>query len=100
VTVITPSQNAAWVAPLLPLIARGNAPNAILLDAMTFDPSAGERDTLLGLRSLLAEQRIPSYVVAQGFPFRPVERIRRQRQELRTLGGFGRVIQVDVDEEV
>ncbi len=100
VTVITPSQDAAWVAPLLPLIARGNAPNAILLDATTFDPPAGEREILLGLRSLLAEQRIPSYVVAQGFPFRPVERIRRQRQELRTLGGFGRVIQVDVDEEV
>ena len=100
VVVITPSRDAAWVAPLLPLMARGDAPTAVLLDATTFDPPAGDRDALVGLRGLLAQQRIPSYVVAQGFPFQPVERIKRQRQELKTLPGFGRVMQVDVEEEV
>ena len=35
--VITPSSDPAWVAPLLPLAARGNAPTAILLDAATFE---------------------------------------------------------------
>lgn len=97
---ITPSQEADWVAPLVPLIARGNAPTAVLLDATTFDPPSGDPTALLGLRSLLARQRIPSTVLAQGFPFRPVERIHRQRTELRTLSGTGRVIPVEVVEEV
>ncbi len=79
---------------------RGNAASAVLLDAATFDPPRGDSVSLLGLRDLLARQRIPSYVLAQGFPFRPVERIRRQRRELRTLSGFGRVVTVDVAEEI
>jgi len=98
--VITPSADPAWVAPLLPLAARGNAPTAVLLDACTFDPPRGDGVGLLGLRDLLARQRIPSYVLAQGFPFRPVERIRRQRREVRTLSGFGRVVTADVAEEI
>jgi uncharacterized protein (DUF58 family) len=100
IVLFTPSQDETWVAPLLPLIARGNAPLAVLLDATTFSPPTGDRNAFLGLRALLAQQRIPSYVIAQGFPFRPVERIRRQRQELKTLPGFGRVIQIEVEEEV
>jgi hypothetical protein len=34
-------------------------------------------------------------VVAQ-----PLERIRRQRRALKTLGGFGRVVEVEIEEEV
>jgi uncharacterized protein (DUF58 family) len=98
--ILTPSQDSAWVAPLLPLIARGNAPTAVLLDATTFDPPNGDPAALLGLRSLLTEHRIPSNVLAQGFPFDPLDKIRRRRTEARTLSGFGRVIQVDVEEEV
>jgi uncharacterized protein (DUF58 family) len=97
---VTPSQDSAWVAPLIPLIARGNAPTAVLLDAATFDPPRGDGTALIGLRDLLARQRIPCHVLAQGFPFRPVERIRRTRRELKTLSGFGRVVQVEVAEEV
>ncbi len=97
---ITPSQDPGWVAPLLPLMARGNAPTVLLLDATTFEPPAGAPAALLGLRGLLAQQRIPSTVIAQGFPFQPVERIRRQRTELKALSGFGRVIPVAVEEEV
>jgi uncharacterized protein (DUF58 family) len=97
---ITPSQDSAWVAPLIALIARGNAPTAVLLDASTFDPPRGDSAALVGLRDLLARQRIPCHVLAQGFPFRPVERIRRSRRELKTLPGFGRVVQVEVTEEV
>lgn len=100
VVVITASQDPAWVGPLLPLIARGNAPTAVLIDSATFDPPAGSPAALFGLRSLLAQQRISSYVVSQGFPFQPLERIRRQRRALKTLGGFGRVVEVDVEEEV
>ena len=98
--VITSSADPTWVAPLLPLAARGNAPTAVLLDASTFDPPRSDGQGLLGLRDLLARQRFPSYVLAQGFPFRPVERIRRLRREVRTLSGFGRVITVDVAEEI
>lgn len=100
VVVLTPSQDPAWVAALLPLMAAGNAPTALLLDATTFDPPAGSVDGLVGLRALLAQQRISSSVLAQGFPFRPIDRIRRQKTEWRTLSGFGRVIQVEVEEEV
>lgn len=98
--IITPSQDGGWVAPLLPLISRGNAPTALLLDATTFDPPAGSPENLLGLRSLLAQQRIQSTVLEQGFPFRPIDKIRRRRTEARALSGFGRVIQVEVEEEV
>lgn len=100
IVVITPSQDPAWVGPLLPLLARGNALSAVLIDSASFDPAVGSAEGLFGLRSLLAQQRITSYVVSQGFPFRPVERIRRQRRSLKTLGGFGRVVEVDVEEEV
>ncbi len=100
VVVITPSQDGAWVAPLLPLMARGNAVTAVLIDSASFDPPAGSAEGLFGLRSLLAQQRISSYVVSQGFPFRPIERIRRQRRALKTLAGFGRVVQIEVEEEV
>ncbi len=98
--IITPSQDPGWVAPLIPLMARGNAPTVVLFDTTTFDPPTGDSAALLGLRSLLSQQRIPSTVVAQGFPFRPLERIRRKRTELKTLSGFGRVISVAVEEEV
>lgn len=97
---VTPSQDPTWVAQLLPLIRRGNAPTVVLLDATTFDPPVGDPAALAGLCGLLAEQRVPSTVVAQGFPFRPVERIRRQRAELKVLAGTGRVIPVQVEEEV
>jgi hypothetical protein len=72
----------------------------ILVDSASFDPPRGSEEAVLNLRSLLARQRIPSHLVAQGFPFQPLERIRRQRRELKTLGGFGRVVEVQVEEEV
>jgi uncharacterized protein (DUF58 family) len=97
---ITPSQDSGWVVPLLPLMARGNAPTVLLVDATTFDPPRGDEAAMNGVRSLLIQQRIPSYIMAQGFPFHPLVRIRRQRQEFKTLAGTGRVIQVQVEEEV
>lgn len=100
IVVITPALDGDWVAPLIPLMARGNAPAVVLVDSATFDPPRGTPEQLFGLRSVLAQQRIPSYVIPQGFPFRPIERIRRQRRELKTLGGFGRVVAVDIEEEV
>lgn len=98
--IITPSQDGDWVAPLLPLMSRGNAPTVILLDATTFEPPAGTAERLDGLRALLGQQRIPHTVISQGFPFRPLERIKRQRTELKALLGSGRVIPVRVEEEV
>jgi len=98
--IMTPAQDPGWVASLMPLVAAGNAPTALILDATTFDPPAGSAAALSGLRDLLAQQRIPSTVLRQGFPFRPIDKIRRQRTEWRTLSGTGRVIQVEVEEEV
>lgn len=98
--ILTPSQDPAWVASLLPLMAAGNAPTALLLDATTFDPPAGSAGAMMGLRGLLAQQRVPSTVLSQGYPFRPIDKIRRQRTEWRMLSGSGRVIRVEVEEEV
>ena len=98
--ILPPSQDTAWVAPLIPLIARGNAPSAVLLDATTFDPPRGTMDALLGLRALLGEQRISSVTIEQGFPFSPIDKFKRRSTESRALSGFGRVIQVEVEEEV
>jgi hypothetical protein len=81
-------------------MSRGNTPTAILLDATTFDPPKGDAAALLGLRGLLTQHRIPNTILSQGFPFDPIEKIRRQRTEARALSGFGRVIQVDIEEEV
>jgi hypothetical protein len=81
-------------------MGRGNAPTAVLLDATTFNPPAGDPAALTGLRGLLARQRIPSTVLAQGFPFRPVDRIRRRKTDLKVLPGTGRVIAVEIQEEV
>jgi uncharacterized protein (DUF58 family) len=98
--VLTPSQDPSWVASLLGLTTHDNAPAVLLLDGPTFDPPYGTPEGMMGVRSLLSSQRIPHYVMAQGFPFRPVDRIRRTRTELRTLGATGRVIEVSVEEEV
>jgi uncharacterized protein (DUF58 family) len=98
--ILTPSQDSAWVAPLIPLIARGNAPSVVLLDATTFDPPKGAAEALVGLRALLSRQRIPSVTIEQGFPFSPIDKLKRRHTESRALAGFGRVIQVEVEEEV
>jgi uncharacterized protein (DUF58 family) len=97
---ITPAQDIGWVGALMPLIARGNAPVALLLDATTFNPPCGTVEGLEGIRAVLAQQHIPTFVLAQGFPFQPIDRIRRHRRVLQTLAGTGRVISVDVEEEV
>jgi hypothetical protein len=98
--ILTPSQETSWVAPLIPLMARGNAPSAVLLDATTFDPPSGAPEALLGLRGLLTQQRIPSVTIEKGFPFSPIDKFKRRSTESRALSGFGRVIQVEVEEEV
>jgi uncharacterized protein (DUF58 family) len=98
--IITPSQDPDWVGPLIPLMARGNAPTVILLDAPSFDPPSGSPEAVDGLRGLLGQQRIPNTLISQGFPFRPLDRIKRQRTELKALLGTGRVVRVEVEEEV
>lgn len=98
--IMTPAQSTEWVAPLIPLIARGNAPSILLIDATSFSPPRGDAASLSALQSVLMSQQIPCFVVAQGFPFKAVDRIKRQRTELRTLPGTGRVIRVEVEEEV
>ncbi len=72
----------------------------MLLDPSSFTPARGSQAELQGLRSTLAAHGVTHYVIAQGFPFRPRERIRRRRREMRTLSGHGRVVLMDVEEEV
>jgi hypothetical protein len=74
VAVITPSGDPAWVEALWPLLRRGVAPTAILLDPASF----GGQGDLSPVRSMLAGLGIPAHVIAQGYPFRPSPRTHRQ----------------------
>jgi hypothetical protein len=38
--------------------------------------------------------------VAKGYPFTPLVMIKRKRKILKTLPGFGKVIAIEVEEEV
>jgi len=89
---------ATWPAKLLDLRRQDIAPAVILLDAASFrdQPAA----TLPALQALLTDHDIPASVIAKGFPFRPLVTIRRKRKVLKNLGGFGRVIEVEIEEEV
>ncbi len=74
VAVITPSGDPAWVEALSPLLRQGVAPAAILLDPASF----GGQGDLSAVRGMLAGLGIPAHVIAQGYPFRPSPRARRQ----------------------
>ena len=74
VAVITPSSDPAWVEALWPLLRRGVAPAAILLDPASF----GGQGDLSTVRGMLAGLGIPAHVIAQGYPFRPSPRTQRQ----------------------
>jgi uncharacterized protein (DUF58 family) len=91
-TVITPNCDPAWLAALLPPMQRGIAPSVVLLDPVSF----GREGNVPAFRGLLADLGVPSHVVAQGTPFRPlVTHERIGRPEYRVLSGTGRVIRVD-----
>ena len=107
VVVITPSADPIWIGHLLQLASQGNALAALLLDAPSFAEGVAEANpgdaavsATATLRSLLAEHGVPSHVIDSGFEFRPVHTITRTRTELRTLSATGRVIRVEVSEEV
>jgi uncharacterized protein (DUF58 family) len=70
VAVITPSSDPAWVEALSPLLRRGVAPTAILLDPASF---GGEGDMSI-VRGMLAGLGIPAHLIVQGYPFRPLPR--------------------------
>jgi len=91
VAVITPSGDPAWVEALWPLLGRGVAPTAILLDPASF---GGEGD-LSVVRSMLAKLGIPAHIIYQGHPFRLSPRTRRGggRWEFKTTA-TGRAIVV------
>ncbi|MBL7065184.1 MAG: DUF58 domain-containing protein [Anaerolineae bacterium] len=74
VVVITPSGDPAWVEALGPLLRRGVAPTAVLLDPASF----GGQGDLSPVRGMLAGLGIPAHVIAQGYPFRLSPRTHRQ----------------------
>jgi uncharacterized protein (DUF58 family) len=89
VAVITASGDPAWVEALWPLLRRGVAPTAILLDPASF----GGQGNLSLVRSMLAGLSISAHIIYQGHPFRLSPRPRREggAWEFRTTA-TGRVI--------
>lgn len=105
IVVLTPATDPAWSGELLRLAEQGNAPAALLLDASSFlAPDSPQRAAraaeLAGLRGLLARHGVASHLIDRDFVFRPVVQLTRTRTELRTLSATGRVIAVEVEEEV
>ncbi len=90
--------DAAWLAELLRLRRQAIAPAAILIDAASFQNAPNP--ALASVRDLLADHEIPAIVIAKGYPFHPLGMFRRKRKVLKTLPGFGRVVEVEVEEEV
>jgi len=106
VAVFTPRLDADWIGPLLDLRERGLSLVIVLIDAISFSHSgkdgkdtASNGDRLSKVRSLLAEQGVATYVIAKGYPFRPLIKYRRRRTEYKVLG-TGRVVPYEVEEEV
>lgn len=101
VALITPSVSSEWLAEVARLRQREVAATAILLDTASFRDSQAETPPkgLLGLRQALAMLGVPSFVISRGYPFIPWLRRRRRRTVYRALA-TGRVIPVDVVEEV
>ena len=99
--VVTPSTAADWLSPLLHLQGRGVATAAILLDAASFVQPAARSPSpaSLDLRSAPARHGITTHVVDRRLSLRPAVTYRRKRVGLRTLA-TGRVIDVDIEEEV
>ena len=91
VLVITPSTDPAWAGQLLTLSQQGIATSAILLDAVSFEGRTDGRT--LTMRGLLANQGIPTHIVAQGYPFQIRLQQPAGRWEFKVLG-TGRAIAV------
>jgi hypothetical protein len=103
VLVITPSSQTDWVGELLQYQRRDITTAALLLDAASFTPSSAGGETegdLAGLQNLLADYGVFSRTITQGYPFTPLIAIKRKRRVLKTLFGTGRVIAVEMEEEV
>ena len=95
---ITPSQDADWVGDMLRLKRRDIAPAVLLLDRASFIGEASrEISTFCGL---LADHAIPVHVIDKSYVFRPVAPIKRKRTVLKTLSGHGRVVAVEIEEEI
>ncbi len=91
-------QEVAWPAQLLELHRQEIAPAAILIDAASFREETNPH--LSSLQDLLANHQIPTTLIKKGYPFQPLTLFRRKRKVLKTLPGFGRVVEVEVEEEV
>jgi hypothetical protein len=75
------------------------SPAVILIDPGSFDGREPRAQPVTALRGLLAKHDVPSHVIEQGYPFRPLIRQVRRRVEYKVLG-TGRVVPVVVEEEV
>lgn len=91
--VITPSTDPGWAGELLALSQRGIATTAVLLDAASFNSGAQRKGRTLAMRALLADQGIPTHIVAQGYPFQIRLQQPAGRWEFKVLG-TGRAIAV------
>jgi uncharacterized protein (DUF58 family) len=91
--VITPSTDPVWAGELLALSQRGIATTTILLDAASFGTAPEDDRRTLAMRAMLADQGIPTHIVAQGYPFQIRLQQPAGRWEFKVLG-TGRAVAV------
>ncbi|NOZ48545.1 MAG: DUF58 domain-containing protein [Chloroflexi bacterium] len=105
--VLTPSTAGQWLGELMQLRRQDVAVAALLLDASSFAAAAlpgavppPGLDQVMAMRRQLADLNVPTHMIAKGYPFRPLITYKRKRTVYRTLSGTGRVIAVEIEEEV
>lgn len=100
VVLFTPATSTEWIPRLVAAYRRGLAASVIWLDPGTFLPEHRPDPRGPALHALLTRHAIPVHVITADFPFEIALKIRRKRTEYRVLPGTGRVIRVEVEEEV
>ncbi len=97
--VFTPSAEADWVPALVEVRRRGLAATVVWLDRRTFMGEVSPTRTP-PFASHLIHAQIPWHTITAAFPLEVTLKLRRRRTEYRVLPGTGRVVQVEVVEEV
>lgn len=97
--IFTPTREVGWVSALLDLHRRGLAASVIWLDPATFD-GEGPASEVPPFGPFLLRAHIPWHRITGTMPLEVVVKVRRRRREYRILPGTGRVIAVEVEEEV
>ena len=100
VVIFTPTVEQTWIPALMNLRRRGLAATVVWLDRQTFAGEGRRGGSMPPFATLLMQAQVPWHTITAAFSLEVTLKIRRRRKTYRVLPGTGRVIQVEVVEEV